>query len=516
MCRGADGHTIENCSHWGVAIVDRRDFLKNTGLAALAAGIPWTSAMATDGMAAPLAVPLTAAERAAKADHSLRIASGILELGPKRFVSTTLYNGDFPGPLLRFKEGQRTIVDVFNDTDSAEQVHWHGQHLPDSVDGAFEEHTPPVPAHGQRRLVFTPTPSGLRYYHTHVRAGTDLARGLYTGLAGPVYIEPKHDPGAYDREVFLTLKEFQPYLNRVDMDGPFMAPGGMDIDLVGIAAKADPDAGAVPPGYELNYEAFAINGKMLGEGEPIRVRRGERVLLQVVNASATENYSLALPGHTFKVIALDGNPVPTPAEVPVLWLGTAERISAIVEMNRPGVWVLGDTTDDTREAGMGIVVEYAGASGKPGWQAPPAGFKWDYRRFAGSPRKPVKPDEIIDLLITARQSAGEGFDLWSINGVPYDEKTMPVTRRLRLGGRYRLRLRNASDDIHPLHLHRHSFEIVSVMGQPTRGVMKDVVLVPGFQTTEVDFIADQPGLSLFHCHMQSHMDYGFMALFETR
>jgi len=202
--------------------------------------------------------------------------------------------------------------------------------------------------------------------------------------------------------------------------------------------------------------------------------------------------------------------------VPVLWLGTAERISAIVEMNRPGVWVLGDTTDETREAGMGIVVEYAGASGKPGWQAPPAGFKWDYRRFAGSPRKPVKPDEIIDLLITTRQSAGEGFDLWSINGVPYDEKTMPVTRRLRLGGRYRLRLRNASDDIHPLHLHRHSFEIVSVMGQPTRGVMKDVVLVPGFQTTEVDFIADQPGLSLFHCHMQSHMDYGFMALFETR
>jgi FtsP/CotA-like multicopper oxidase with cupredoxin domain len=495
--------------------VDRRDFLKNTGLAALAAGIPWTSALATDGMASPLAVPLTAAERGAKADYSLRIASGILELGAKRFVSTTLYNGDFPGPLLRFKEGQRTIVDVFNDTEVAEQVHWHGQHLPDSVDGAFEEHTPSVPAHGHRRLVFTPTPSGLRYYHTHVRAGTDLARGLYTGLAGPVYIEPKHDPGAYDREVFLTLKEFQPYLTRVDMDAPFMAPDGMEIDLVGIASKADSDAGAVPPGYELNYEAFAINGKMLGEGEPIKVKRGERVLLHVVNASATGNYSLALPGHTFKVIALDGNPVPMPAVVPVLWLGTAERVSAIVEMNHPGVWVLGDTTDDNREAGMGIVVEYTGASGKPQWRAPPAGFKWDYRRFAGPAHPPAKTDEIIDLLITARQSAGEGFNLWSINGVPYDEKTMPVTRRLSLGGRDRLRLRNASDDIHPLHLHRHSFEIVSVMGQPTSGVMKDVVLVPGFQTTEVDFTADQPGLSLFHCHMQSHMDYGFMALFET-
>lgn len=119
------------------------------------------------------------------------------------------------------------------------------------------------------------------------------------------------------------------------------------------------------------------------------------------------------------------------------------------------------------------------------------------------------------MLITARQSAAEGFDVYAINGVPYDWKTMPVTRKLRLGRRYRLRFRNASDDIHPLHLHRHSFEIVSVHGQPTAGVMKDVVLVPPFQTTEVDFIADQPGLTLFHCHMQQHMDYGFMALFET-
>lgn len=119
------------------------------------------------------------------------------------------------------------------------------------------------------------------------------------------------------------------------------------------------------------------------------------------------------------------------------------------------------------------------------------------------------------MLITARQSAVEGFDQYAINGVPYDWKTMPVTRKLRLGHRYRLRLRNASGDIHPLHLHRHAFELTSLHGNATAGVMKDVVLVPPFQTTEVDFTADQPGLTLFHCHMQQHMDFGFMALFET-
>jgi FtsP/CotA-like multicopper oxidase with cupredoxin domain len=493
--------------------MDRRDFLKTASLSALAAGL-LPAADALGHQATDAASGTAPAVSITKADHTLRIAPGILELAPEKFVSTTLYNGAFPGPLLRFKQGRPTSVDIFNDTDHPEQVHWHGQHLPDSVDGADEERTPPVPAHGHRREVFTPTPAGLRFYHTHVRAGMDLGLGLYTGLAGPVYIEPAHDPGAYDREAFLTLKEFQPYLTRLDDDTPFMQPEGMELDLVTLAAHADPNAGAVPPGYELAYAAFAINGKALGHGEPIRVKRGERLLLHVINASATENRSLALPGHTFRVVALDGNPVPHPAEVPVLWLGAAERISAIVEMNHPGMWVLGDTVDADRAGGMGIVVEYAGATGDAQWQAPTA-FKWDYRRFADPRRRLPRPDEVIDLLITARQSAADGFDVYAINGVPYDWKTMPVTRKLRLGRRYRLRLRNASGDIHPLHLHRHTFELTRVHGSPTAGVLKDVVLVPPFQTTEVDFTADQPGLTLFHCHMQQHMDYGFMALFES-
>jgi FtsP/CotA-like multicopper oxidase with cupredoxin domain len=109
---------------------------------------------------------------------------------------------------------------------------------------------------------------------------------------------------------------------------------------------------------------------MLGHGEPIRVKEGERVLFHVLNASATEIRSLALPGHVFRVVALDGNPVPTQVEVPVLWLGTAERISAIVEMKHPGVWVIGDLADDDRGHGMGIVVEYAALKGKPLWVNP--------------------------------------------------------------------------------------------------------------------------------------------------
>ena len=104
------------------------------------------------------------------ADYTLRIATGLAELAPEHIVSTTLYNGQFPGPLLRFKEGQRAVVDVHNDTDTPELVHWHGQMIPSDVDGAAEEGHALHPAHGMRRIAFVPKPAGFRFYHTHVVA----------------------------------------------------------------------------------------------------------------------------------------------------------------------------------------------------------------------------------------------------------------------------------------------------------------------------------------------------------
>src|SRR5262249_10957702 len=282
----------------------------------------------------------------------------------------------------RLKEGRPVTIDVHNETDTPEQLHWHGQTVPVDVDGAAEQGTPYIPAHGHRRITFTPGPAGLRFYHTPAAAGADLRAGLFGGHGRPVYIEPAHDPGAYDREVFLTLKEFEPALSRGgDMPTDVLAPADADPALrsQGESAMQASLAKGAPHGYEVGYQAFSINGRMLGHGEPIRVKTGERILLHVVNGSATEIRSLALPHHAFKVVALDGNPLSAPVEVPVLWLGTAERISAIVEMTRPGVWILGDVSED-RTNGMGVVVEYAGAAGKPGWAAPPA-FKWDYTRF---------------------------------------------------------------------------------------------------------------------------------------
>jgi FtsP/CotA-like multicopper oxidase with cupredoxin domain len=501
----------------------RRKFIKSVGLAAGAFLVSQKGSSAqtvrtrrdSDSSATPV--------DSAAADYTLHIKNSPIEIARKRILSATTYNGQFPGPLLRFKEGQQVTVDIINHTDTPEQLHWHGQHVSVDVDGAAEEGTPYIPAHDKRRISFVPGPAGFRFYHTHNRAGANLSAGQYGGQVGPVYIEPKNEPGRYDREVFLTLKEFEPTFSRGgDMAQDFLSPSAPDKSLqeAGEAAMKASLAKGMPHGYEVGYASFTINGRMLGHGELIRVKPSERVLFHILNGSATEIRSLALPGHTFQVVALDGNPVPNPVHVPVLWLGTAERISAIVEMNHPGVWVLGDLADDDRTHGMGIVVEYAGRSGKAQWIAPPP-FRWNYARFAKPDARASSPDETFYMTFAKENAKEEGFNRWTINGVafPHDPssmsgKTAPASFHLKEGRRYRLRMRNASDDIHPIHLHRHGFELTSIAGRSTAGIWKDVLMLGGYQRAEIDFVADNSGLTLFHCHQQLHMDFGFMTLFD--
>lgn len=97
----------------------------------------------------------------------------------------------------------------------------------------------------------------------------------------------------------------------------------------------------------------------------------------------------------------------------VLWLGTAERISAIVTMNHPGTWVLGDVADDDSGHGMGVIVECAGAKGKL-QRTKPKQFKWDYTQF-GKPGAAASPDQTIEMTIEKQNGAIGGFNRWRLN-----------------------------------------------------------------------------------------------------
>lgn len=440
----------------------------------------------------------------APADVTLHIGPVLVDIAKDHTISTIGYNGMVPGPLIRLREGVPVTVDLFNDTDTSELVHWHGQIIPADVDGASEEISLAVPAHGHLRYRLTPRPAGARWVHTHVMPMSDLSQGTYTGQFAFVYIEPKANPGQYDQEFFLATHEWEPFFTTEEEDE--------DEDSGAESAKpATKPKDEKPNGWEIGYQRFTINGKSLGYGEPLRVKEGQRVLLHFLNASATENIQLALPGHQFQVVALDGNPVPRPQLVEVLELGTAERIDAVVEMKNPGVWILGTPHDDDRKNGMGIVVEYANRTGEPRW-IKPAKRAWDYTIF-GENRTVSKPDEVIPLVFGKVNGGTGGFNRWTINGKSYDEKG--DARLLHKGTHYRLVFDNQTDDAHPVHLHRNSFELTNVYGKATAGVLKDVVLVKGYRKTEVDVTPAMEGLTLFHCHQQLHMDYGFKMLFNV-
>jgi FtsP/CotA-like multicopper oxidase with cupredoxin domain len=449
-------------------------------------------------MAAPL--KSSASERAP--DFSLQIAPMLVELAPQVVVSTIGYSNKVPGPLLRMREGQSVVVDVENSTDVPEYVHWHGLFVPPEVDGVEEEGTPPVPPHGRRRYQFVARPAGSRWYHSHTMAMMDLHRGSYTGQFGFLMIDSANDPGHYDQEVFLALREWEYFLSAMDQD-----------EMPADPHDPMPEKPARPDlrqnGLEVNAPLYSINDKMLGAGDPLRVQSGQRVLIHLLNASAAQIHRVALPGHKFQVVALDGNPVPAPQPVDVIEIAPGERADAIVEMNNPGVWILGELRNVARQSGMGIVVEYANQQQRAQWTPPPK-WRWDYTIFGTTAPHP-EPDQIIDMVFEKVPGGPNGINHWLVNGKEYPHDREFVFRQ---GRRYRLVFHNRSDDSHPLHIHRHLFELVELNGKPTAGIKKDTVIVPAFGRATVDLVADQPGLTLFHCHMQQHMDFGFMALFR--
>ncbi|MGP0092922.1 MAG: multicopper oxidase family protein [Xanthobacteraceae bacterium] len=420
-------------------------------------------------------------------DYTLRLTPVSLELAPNKVIKTFGFNGMAPGPVLRLREGRSVSIAVVNETDVDDIVHWHGLFIPSEVDGAMEEGSPMVPKGGSKIYSFTPRPSGTRWYHSHNMAGQDLSRSTYSGLFGFMLIEPTNDPGNYDREVLLAAHHWE----------------GSWVSMQDLRKGPPPDNG-----LEVLYASASFNDKMLGHGEPVRVRQGERVLFRLLNASASRNITVALPGHQFTVVALDGNPVLAPRTLPVIALAPGERADAVVEMNRPGIWVLGAVNDEDRGKGLGAVVEYASERGEPQWSAP-AQAEWDYSAFGASSER-AEPDQRIELRFDKIPGGRGGYNRWTINGKSWpDTNPMLVVQK---GKRYRLAMTNNSGDNHPVHLHRHTFEVMSVGDKHMPGLMKDTLNMTRFSKAEIDFIADNPGDTLFHCHHQDHQDEGFMGL----
>ena len=383
--------------------------------------------------------------------HVLHIRETQIELAPGRHITTTTYEGGLPGPLLRTTVGQPVRVDVYNETGQAERINWHGQNL--EVDASTS-----VPAHSKGRMAFTPTRPGLFFYHSNVIAAAHLNAGLYSAQAGALLVEPArpraHSTGRIDREQVIVLKECEPFIKRTQR------------------------------GSEVGYRSFTINGRLPAHDDFAKTTGC--VLVNVLNASATQTHSLALAGHSFEVIALDGNPLPRPTRVRALQLSPGERVLARVELRHPSGWRVRDPGDEA----------------------------WDYARFSAPGRPLSKPDKTLEMVLTRHDAARSGFNRWSINGHSYCAADPRPLFVLQQGLRYRMKIRNSSDEIIPVHLQNHQLEIVRVGGNPTAGIFKDVVSIGAAESLEVDFVASRRAPALLYCTRQLHRDFGLMALID--
>ena len=251
------------------------------------------------------------------------------------------YNGQMPGPELRVTEGDTVRVTLENDLPVPTTIHWHGVNVPNAMDGVAGLNQAPVKPGASFTYEFTATPAGTRWYHSH----TDPALQVPMGLYGALIVAPRQPETVYDREYTLMLAEW-------------------DTELTpGVAAGTAPvgPKDAMLRGGELGADLFLVNGKMHGAIPPLMVREGERVLLRLIHTGAIP-HPIHTHGHSFQIVATDGNPVPELARwtKDTVLIGPAERYDLALVAANPGVWMVHCHIEHHMANGMMTTIWYEG------------------------------------------------------------------------------------------------------------------------------------------------------------
>jgi multicopper oxidase len=419
------------------------------------------------------------------------------------------YNGTAPGPILRVRAGQRMRVTYANRSAIPTSVHWHGVILPNDMDGVAGITQPPVTQNAQFLYEFAPGPPGTRWYHDHA-----FHLGIIRGLFGMLIIEDPNDEPA-DAEFALVfhdvpdMSSVQEALAGVSPASMYAALGSPEMMEMMKAMRAEADA---KMGDEVRYLAHCINGSSYPQTTILPVRVGQRVRLRVLNASFTETRYVRLAGHRLRVTHSDGNPLPAAVEVDALRIGVAERYDAWLEVTQPGAWLLQSLSSDPLASQQACVVCTPGMEHAVPSRSPQSLMGLDYFTYQKAGGSALSLD---DRGVTMRQqlelgSGKWGSSKWSING-----RTWPNTPKIsvRRGDRVMVRFKNTTDMDHPMHLHGHVFQVVSVNGKPlARPLAKDVALVPanGGTLTWIFDADSAAGRWLLHCHNEIHMLDGMM------
>ncbi|MDQ3694069.1 MAG: multicopper oxidase domain-containing protein [Chloroflexota bacterium] len=263
------------------------------------------------------------------------------EVSPGTVVRAWGYNGQVPGPELRVREGDEVRIRLRNELSVPTTIHWHGINLRPEMDGVAGLNQAAVDPGAEFSYEFTATPAGSRWYHSHTDPALQMAMGLY----GLLIVEPRQPIRTHDREYTYILGEWDLELTPEVAAG--RAPRGPRDQML--------------RGGELGADLFLMNGRTHDLIPPMVVTEGERVLIRLINAGHLP-HTFHTHGHSFRIIATDGNPVPAGMEwtKDTLLIGPAERYDLELVCDNPGVWMVHCHMEHHMANGMMTVLQYEG------------------------------------------------------------------------------------------------------------------------------------------------------------
>jgi FtsP/CotA-like multicopper oxidase with cupredoxin domain len=465
-------------------MISRRSLLKSASAAAGLVSLPGGMALAATGPE-PFSLRTGFVEQEIKAG------------APK--VGFWGFNDTVPGPLLRYRKGDKARILVSNGLNVDTAVHWHGVRVPNAMDGVPYTTQDPIKPGGQMLYEYPVRDSGTFWYHPHQSSFEQVPRGLYGA-----YIVEETKPIEVDREVVWLLSDV-----KLGADGQQVEDFGRILDLANEGRVGN---------------QVLINGR--AAGQPLSVRSGERLRLRLINAASARIFRLRLAGHVMTAIAFDGQAV-EPHAVEQVNLGPGMRIDLVIDCLQPAGAVF--AINDTGHRGAGEIAQLAystqpplrsKALAAPIRLAPNELPEPDLKRaedhyiiFQGGMRgAPVIGKVDGKLAKTSEMMEKHGL-AWTMNYTAQHEHSLlqePLLR-FRQGTHIVLRMINETDFTHPMHLHGHFFRVLAINGQKTPfQEWRDTVLMGPRESVDVAFVADNPGEWMFHCHILDHSAGGMM------
>lgn len=411
------------------------------------------------------------------------------------------YNGQFPGPTLRVRQGKRLRVAVTNRLSQGTTVHWHGMRVPNPMDGVPRLTQDPIAPGATFLYEFDCPDAGTFFYHSHELTPEQVGRGLF----GAVVVEER-EPMAVDRDLVWVLSDL-----RLLADAS-IAPNFGNFHDAGHAGRIG--------------NTVMLNGRM---PEPMQVRAGERLRLRLVNAANARIFALRFDGHAPIVIASDGQPVdPHPPANEQIVLGPGMRCDIILDLT--GQPEQRFAVHDTFYQGFGYRLLDLVYSPEPPVRAHPILAP---ARLADNPLPEPDLSQGVryDIVVAGGMMGGMmgggrggmmgmmgGGAMWSINGAADIQEKHDQAPLLNLprGQTTVLAMVNNTAFFHTMHLHGHYYRVLSRNEQPAPlQEWQDTTLIAPRERIEVAFVADNPGDWLFHCHMLEHEYSGLMATFRV-